>query len=89
MGQASFSEIPVIVVCSLFLFPLVKIYAKQPMKKDSTFFEKRLGEEILKINKECLANGENIKFFMPEGIEINVQVNYEEEPRPSTIGNEN
>jgi uncharacterized membrane protein YcgQ (UPF0703/DUF1980 family) len=82
MGESSISQIPVIVVCSLFIFPLVRIYVKEPMKKDSTFFEKKLGEEILKINKECMANSENIKFFMPEGIEINVQVNYDE-PRQS------
>jgi uncharacterized membrane protein YcgQ (UPF0703/DUF1980 family) len=86
MGESSISQIPVIVVCSLFIFPLVRIYVKEPMKKDSTFFEKKLGEEILKINKECMTNSENIKFFMPEGIEINVQVNYDE-PRQSESEN--
>lgn len=49
-------QIPVIVVCSLFIFPLVRIYLKEPVKKDSNFFEKRLGEEILRINKECANN---------------------------------
>ena len=52
-NSSSQGQIPVIVVCSLFIFPLVKIYLKEPVKKDSNFFEKRLGEEILRINKEC------------------------------------
>lgn len=82
MGSSSLGQLPVIVVCSLFLVPLVKIYVKEPMKKDSTFFEKKLEKEILKINKECLANNESIRFFMPLGIEINVQVNYDDEPTP-------
>jgi hypothetical protein len=50
MGSTSLSQLPVIIVSSLFLFPLVKIYVKEPMKKDSHFFEKKLGEEILRIN---------------------------------------
>jgi uncharacterized membrane protein YcgQ (UPF0703/DUF1980 family) len=82
VNNSSFEgQLPVLVVCSLFLFPLIKIYLKEPVKKDSVFFEKRLGEQIEKINIECAENNENIKFFMPEGIEINVQVNYDEEPK--------
>lgn len=64
----------IIFCCFLFIIPLLKIYTKEPIKKDSTFFEKKLGEEILKINKICAGNGEKIKFFMPEGVEINVEV---------------
>lgn len=73
------SQLPIVACCLLFVFPIVKIYSKEPVKKDSIFFEKRLGEEILRINQMCAANGEKIKFFMPEGIEINVQVDEQDE----------
>lgn len=43
----------IIFCCFLFIIPLLKIYTKEPMKKDSIFFEKKLGEEILKINQIC------------------------------------
>ena len=46
--------LPIILCCLLFIVPLLKIYMKEPMKKNSMFFEKRLGEEILKINKICM-----------------------------------
>ena len=32
------SNIPISFICCLFLIPLVKIYMKEPIKKDSTFF---------------------------------------------------
>ncbi len=44
MGSNSLSQLPVIIVSLLFLFPLVRIYIKEPQKKDSRFFEKKLGE---------------------------------------------
>ena len=47
------SSLPIIITCLLFLFPILKIYTIKPVKKDSYFFEKKLGEEILKINKQC------------------------------------
>ena len=56
MGETSWSQLPVGIVSCLFVVPLVKIYVKEPMKKDSNFFEKKLGEEILRINEECQAN---------------------------------
>lgn len=68
------SKAIIIFSCILFIIPLLKIYTKEPIKKDSNFFEKKLGEEILKINQICAEKGERIKFFMPEGIEINVEV---------------
>jgi hypothetical protein len=37
------SKIPIIICCLLFLIPMFKIYTKEPMKKDSSFFEKKLG----------------------------------------------
>jgi hypothetical protein len=38
------SDLPIITTCLLFIIPLLKIYTKKPLKKDSNFFEKRLGE---------------------------------------------
>ena len=37
------SDLPIIITCLLFIIPLLKIYTKKPLKKDSHFFEKRLG----------------------------------------------
>ena len=46
-----FDFAPITICCLLFMFPLLKIYLKEPVKKDSSFFEKKLGEQIMKINK--------------------------------------
>ena len=70
------NQVPITLVCLLFGIPLLKIHWKEPMKRDSSFFEKKLGEEILKINQICQEKGEPLRFFMPEGIEINVEVKY-------------
>ena len=59
------SHLAIAATCSLFLIPLIKIYLKEPLVKDSSFFEKKLGEVILTINQECQDHGEKIKFFMP------------------------
>ena len=37
------NQVPIIVCCLLFGIPLWKIYSKEPIKKDSSFFEKKLG----------------------------------------------
>ena len=77
VAPGSFMEtLPIIICCVLFVVPLLKIYLKEPVKKNSMFFEKKLGEEILKINKICAEKNEPLRFFMPEGIEINVEVEY-------------
>lgn len=38
------SSLPIIICCLLFIIPLLKIYNTEPVKKDSSFFEKKLGE---------------------------------------------
>lgn len=44
------SQLPIILCCSLFLYPLFKIYSKLPVRKDEIFFEQTLAEAISKIN---------------------------------------
>lgn len=62
----SFLEtLPIILCCLLFIIPLLKIYMKEPVKKNSMFFEKKLGEEIMKINKICAEKNEPLRFYMP------------------------
>lgn len=36
------AQLPEVITCLLFFIPLVKIYLKEPVKKNSTFFEKKL-----------------------------------------------
>jgi hypothetical protein len=65
-------------ICGLgFLFPLLVIFFKSPLTKNSQFFELKLTEEIKKINQECREKGKKILFMMPEGMELNVKVEHD------------
>ena len=76
------AQLPQVIICLLFFIPLVKIYLKEPVKKNSNFFEKKLENQIKKINQECYENNQNIKFLMPQGIQINVQIGSDDSAKP-------